>query len=485
MGIKAYPLANLFFVSALSTLSHCRNYLDGILEGYLTLIDISLPQQGGLVPHPSSNATNSYQGVKASFCHIAWNLQQRNPSQVPLFRDLEEESPLCAATLVRDLDLYTLVQQAKAYDSHSHNFTATTPKTGHQVVSVPTAVLFHETRCGSTLISNLVASSLPEQVRSYSESTPPLAALMACDLIKVRPDPNNPTKRLPCHNESQLQLIRDVFYMMGRITRPKRPQYVFYKMQSIGARYIDLLTQALPTVKWAFAYRDSVEILMSHFKDYQRQPGGNEQYQDVGDALLSSSSSLFSWGSSGQQNNKDGHDSTSGARPVCLRSYGKTKQHPTLVNIVKERAPERNVSSLTEEEYCAAYLASLAQAAVTEHDADSGKEDTGSHASELHRKMIRPSWFLKYSKLPHAIWEDWLPAVFHVDITGPMKDRMQATANLYAKNNAINGNEQNNQMWQEDSTLKQARAPKSLKEAAKLFMNPIYKVMNEIEQGQL
>merc|ERR1712226_1806880 len=106
-----------------------------------------------------------------------------------------------------DVDLHTLAQQARQYDQKTHNFTATTAKSGHQV-SAPTAVFFHETRCGSTLASNIVASSNPKHVRSYSESKPPLTALMACEVLQG-------SYNKDCDPLAQIELIQDVFYLMG------------------------------------------------------------------------------------------------------------------------------------------------------------------------------------------------------------------------------------------------------------------------------
>ncbi|KAL7565915.1 hypothetical protein ACA910_021499 [Epithemia clementina (nom. ined.)] len=460
------------------------NYMDAILEGYLTLIDLSIPQTTGLIPNPNATTADSYQGIKATFCHIAWDLQERDATQVPLFRDLQKQSPLCVDTTVRNLDFWTLVQQARAYDLGQHNFTATTPKPGHQVVAQPTAVLFHETRCGSTLVSNLVASSLPPQVRSFSESTPPLVALMACDILSSSSSsiPNGPS---PCFKESQLQLIRDVFYMMGRLTRPQRPQYVFYKIQSIGARYIHLLSEALPNVPWAFVFRDSVEILMSHFKDYQWTAQKHEKYNKI--SKPSSSSSFFSWNNKNSHYGHihDGHDTNQG-RPVCLRSYGKPRQDPILLDVVHSRAPGRNVSSLTAEEYCAAHLASLAQSAVAEYQSMHGTDLTKPHV--LSHKLSK-HWFLNYAKFPHVIWEEWLPVVLHQRMNDDMVNRMQNAANVDAKGNNNNNDNNNNgegksQLWHEDSTLKQARAPESLKKAAKLFLDPVYQIMTDIEETQ-
>ena len=538
----------LFFGFYYAFLSHTHtksDFLDAILEGYLTLIDISLPHpKDGLIPQQPAQlmmnpqqtmnqtsttpfATNSsYQGVTATFCHIAWDLQQRNPSLVPTFHDLQQQSMLCPGTMIHNVDLYSLVQQAKAYDDDLLPMHDARHRRYHQVVAQPTAVLFHETRCGSTLFSNLITASLPAQVRSYSESKPPLVALMACDLLSSSSSSSssssNPYRRPPvCNHESQLQLIRDVFYMMGRMARPQHPQYVFYKMQSIGVRYIHLLTTALPNVSWTFLFRDSVEILMSHFHEYQHQHSHIQKQQQQKQQSKTTTKKRKKGQDKEEEEDKQEkeqhyHDTPSleeephfwkksrnpsSARPVCLRSYGKHRQDPTLVQVVQTYAPGRNVSSLTPEEYCAAHLATLAQTAVTEYhytmkdqEEQQQQQQLEGEDEEITKNLIaqfhRKQWFLSYPKLPHVIWERWLPVMLHMGaVSRDMKDRMQVMANVYSKTQggsttSSSRTSTQQQSWYEDSTLKQGRAPESLKKAAQLFLDPIYQTMTDIEASQ-
>ena len=392
------------------------------MEGYLTLIKIKLPTQGLF-----QNEEHTYEGVQGVFCHISWELQNQKPILVPMFKDLQEKSPLCQATQIT-MDFHDVADKARAFDRNEHNFTTTQKSRYHQVVQ-PKAVIFHETRCGSTLVSNLLTTSLPEQTKTYSEAQPPLMALMACDIL------SNQGKY--CDQESQVALIRDVFYMMGRMTRPKKPQHLFFKMQSMGSRYIDIFSEAMPSTQWAFIFRDSVEILMSHLS-----------YLVKGDSAVE-------------------NDPT----PVCLRDYRKANQHSSLREVVAEAG--RNVTSLTKEEYCAAHVASLAQSAIQEYNR---LHPTGLKKGNYNRKQ----WFLNYEGLPHVLWEEWMPYLHMGYMEKEMKERMQQMANLYSKNRG----QDVAQPWHEDSTMKRSRAPESVKKAVELFLDPVYSAMNEIQASQ-
>ena len=284
------------------------------MEGYLTLVDIDVNIR-------SLQGQDRY-NVQGRFCNIDWKLQQRNPSTVPMFRDLQASSAMCQGTLLT-VDLWDIVRKAKAFDQAVSNVTTTTTTTTSsslgfkggkhfQIASIPpTGVVFHETRCGSTLAANLLASFSPLHTRVYSESGPPISAFKACSF------PSASDAGYDCNPTLHQQLIRDVFYMMGRTTQVERPQYVFYKFQSISTHHISTFTKVFPDVPWVFLYRDSVEVMMSHLR---------------GD----------SW-------------SVMGANPpVCARMYGSAYQPPITKELIEYQ--EKKVEELTKPEYCAAHL---------------------------------------------------------------------------------------------------------------------------------
>ena len=255
----------------------------------------------------TSLSSSTYHGVRATFCKLDWSLQQRNPSTVPMFRDLVGQSRMCKSTSVT-VDLWEIVQRAHALEIDED--IPTSSKVGRSIP--PTGVVFHETRCGSTLTANLLASLSPSQTRVYSESGPPLKALGACT--------SSPSS---CNVQTHSKLIQDVFYMMGRSKEPeKSQQYVFYKIQSIGVHHIHAFTTAMPNTPWIFLYRDSVEVMQSH---------------------LSKGQLARKW--------------KLGQAPVCGRFYGNSYQPTITKKVVQSKG--RQVSDLTQAEYCASHLVSL------------------------------------------------------------------------------------------------------------------------------
>jgi len=119
----------------------------------------------------------------------------------------------------------------------------------------PTAFIFHESRCGSTLVANVLTAMDPEEHRVYSEAKPLITAIKACGVKGEYFTAFRAT-----------ELLRDVIYMMGWTNDPKEKR-LFFKMQSSVIKYIDVVMQAFPDTPWIFLYRDPVQVLMSQL-DY-------------------------------------------------------------------------------------------------------------------------------------------------------------------------------------------------------------------------
>jgi hypothetical protein len=293
--------------------------LDGIIEGHLHLIDIDVPQ-GAL--------TDTRYTVKGTFCAIEWGKQQTDPAKVPLFEDLIRSSELCSVT-THTVDLYEVANGAREWDLYMRNATLNhdiwkreqkrhVPQPDAEPIQrsiPPTLLVFHESRCGSTLVSNLLASFDPEMAKVYSEAAPPIKSLEACSLDHC-PTP-----------VTHQQLIRDVFYLMGRTKRGLNPeQHVFYKLQPRAVHYMPIIEAALPQpVPWMYLYRDNIHVMMSHFKGSVIDPTTEET-----DML--------------------GFKKP----PKCLELYRAMEQPEALKDLVVERG--RTIDSLSPEEYCAAHL---------------------------------------------------------------------------------------------------------------------------------
>jgi len=371
-----------------------------VLEGYLTMVNLHIPPDG------LQGVEEGYEAT-ASFCLIDWRLQQRNPSTVPMFKDLRGNSKMCDGTLI-SVDLFKVAREARAYDAQLNSTKTNQKDVAHPVA--PTGVVFHETRCGSTLTANLLSSFSPSHTRVYSESPPPVTAFNHCD-------------RFPCNPRLHTQLIQDVFYMMGRTLRAEQPQYLFFKIQSIGVMNIDKFTAAFPDTPWVFLYRDSVEVMQSHLKGMDKK-----------------------W--------------TFRTRsPVCARNFHSVYQPPTTQQLIESK--KKSMEDMSGVEYCAAHLAGLSLSAIQEHER-SGK-----------------GRFVNYNQLPSAVWESILPQDFGIDVDTEMKDNMQKVSGVYSKGRGKKANEE----WEEDSARKISTAPQSVIDAAAFYLGDTFRKMEEISKA--
>lgn len=117
----------------------------------------------------------------------------------------------------------------------------------------PNGFIFHMSRCGSTLVAQLLAS-LPQNV-VISEAGPVDAVLHANWY-----DPSI----TPARQIAWLQALLSAY------ARPRHGEQHFYvKFDSWHTRALPLIRQAFPGVPWIFLYRDPVQVLVSH----QRQRG--------------------------------------------------------------------------------------------------------------------------------------------------------------------------------------------------------------------
>jgi hypothetical protein len=255
-----------------------------VLEARYFLTSLSVPS-GAL---SLSNSHESYHGVTGSFCPLDWHLQKSNPSTVAMFRDLIAASHHCKQHAIT-LDISHISKEARHFDQFSQG-------APHELQIG--GLVFHETRCGSTLTANLLSAADPPAHRVYSEASPLLTSILACNYS------------LDCSQQKQDDLIRDVLYLMGR-SSDIREKRVFYKIQSVGVRNIATLSRVIPSVPWIFIYRNPVEVIMSHFKN----------------ASITN-------------------------KAVCLR--GRSTPHPLITEIAQQHG--REPKSLTNAEYCAAHL---------------------------------------------------------------------------------------------------------------------------------
>jgi hypothetical protein len=111
----------------------------------------------------------------------------------------------------------------------------------------PDGFIFHLSRCGSTLVSQMLAA-LPQNI--VISEAPPLDFVLrsgeVCDEIRV-------------------EWLRWMINAFGQ-KRSYHEENFFIKFDSWNTRQINLIKRAFPDVPWIFLYRNPVEIMVSHIR---------------------------------------------------------------------------------------------------------------------------------------------------------------------------------------------------------------------------
>jgi hypothetical protein len=293
--------------------------LDDILSARVHLIDLSIDahelQRRASMDNNAVDNTHAddkktkkhYAGVYGTFCRIDWSLHKTNPSTYPMFRDLIANSDGCSEESeqrIEDVDIFQLARLSRAYDAPSP--LASTFKT--KVLNF-TGAVFHESRCGSTLVANLLSAVEPAQHRVYSESSPPLKALyQVCGADYAR-----------CTMATAAAVLQDVIYLMSR-TDNLQEERVFFKIQSAGSRNLPVFTKAFPDTPYLFVYREPVQVMMSHLKQGIRHAN-------------------------------------------CVRD--RSSPPVSVQDVVLKYTPHLHAARLEPEHYCAAHLASITETIVS------------------------------------------------------------------------------------------------------------------------
>jgi len=115
----------------------------------------------------------------------------------------------------------------------------------------PTGFIFHMSRCGSTLVSQMLASQPQSIVLSEA---PPIAAVLETKYRAV--------------DVSEEQRLLWLQWLIGAMAhrRTAAEQHVFIKFDCWHTLDLPLIRRAFPRVPWIFLYREPVEVLMSQLK---------------------------------------------------------------------------------------------------------------------------------------------------------------------------------------------------------------------------
>ena len=261
-----------------------------VLDGSVQLISIHVAK---LVTKRS--APEYYDGIEAEFCAVDWKEYKQAPWKLPMYRDLLSRSENCRSGRIV-VNLKELMEEVRGFDTRS--------STRAGIKSLEPNFIFHESRCGSTLLANSIQYSNPDKNRVYTEAGPPLSALRICGENYEH-----------CSTNVASTIFRDVIYLMGRVPSHSSESRLFFKMQAASAISIDIVQKTFPKAPWVFIYRDPVEVMVSHL---------NIPHME---------------------------------RAKCLQS----RRHPP--HRIKTYLDENNLSmkDMSQEEFCAMYLSSICQ----------------------------------------------------------------------------------------------------------------------------
>jgi hypothetical protein len=147
----------------------------------------------------------------------------------------------------------------------------------------PTAFIFHMSRCGSTLVSRLLAT-LPTAI-VISEAEPIDGVLRSAP------------RGQPVAVEQRESWLRWLLAVLGR-RRHAQEHHLFVKLDAWNALSLPLIRRAFPTVPWLFVYRDPLEVLVSHRRTPGRHmvPGVLDLGLDRSGALVGAGASLDVYG---------------------------------------------------------------------------------------------------------------------------------------------------------------------------------------------
>jgi len=136
-----------------------KEKLDLILSGAVHLVSLTISR---------NKDKPRYEGVKATFCSMDFAGYKADPSANPMYHILVQ-SPSCRKSMIT-YDMKEIVKLATAYDGSDIH------------VMEPSGFIFHESRCGSTLVANALTAMDTEQHRVYSKARAPLEAMVICGL---------------------------------------------------------------------------------------------------------------------------------------------------------------------------------------------------------------------------------------------------------------------------------------------------------------
>lgn len=283
-----------------------NNNDENLRDAALSILTASVQLVDIIAVHDYTINNDSYTGIIAEFCTVNFKAQKDDPPSHPMFRDVVSQSPACTDRI--RVDLASAIALVREYDDSSFFTSGGDNEEGEVKPTILNlrGVVFHESRCGSTLAANTMVALDPISNRVYSESGPPATAMRICG-----------EDYSDCTREASSNLLKDVIYLMSR--NDYMEENLFFKFQSVTSRTMESFRLAFPTTPWIFLYRKPIEVMMSQLNVPQ----------------------------------------TSMAN--CVRSR---KNSPMIKSFVMKIDGNINKPPKTDEEYCAVHLATICQSAL-------------------------------------------------------------------------------------------------------------------------
>ena len=123
----------------------------------------------------------------------------------------------------------------------------------------PTGFIFHMSRCGSTLVTQMLAAI--EKNIVISEASP-------IDIVLGL------NSKLPISDADRSARLQWIISALGQRRHPDEESY-FIKFDCWATLDLELIRKAFPDVPWIFIYRDPLEVIVSHMRQrgWQMIPG--------------------------------------------------------------------------------------------------------------------------------------------------------------------------------------------------------------------
>jgi len=183
-------------------------------------------------------------GPYVKMCLMDYNVYRNAPWDLPMYKFIFTKQCLTKTAVEEDRTL--IVKLSSIMD---------------QIKDAPRlkigGFIFHDTRCGSTLVANQIAV-LPQN-RVFSESRPPTQCLRAY-LKNQMLDPRKPD--LMMTREMFEECINGVMALFSRSRENETQQQIFIKFQN--SRFAPQLTEIFNDVPWVYLFRDPVEVMVSN-----------------------------------------------------------------------------------------------------------------------------------------------------------------------------------------------------------------------------